>query len=107
MHPRLTQEHTDRTPLVKAPYRGVHLRSNTTTKACSTMRACPSMDHTGMEATVVDSQSSETCQQGEILGSRILQSFLSKATQALLKISDRISMVRVALRFIPQVLRQV
>ena len=73
MHLRLTQEHTDRTLLVKGRYLGVHLPSNTTTKACSTMKVCHSMDHMGMEAMVVDSQSSETCQLGEILGSRTPQ----------------------------------
>lgn len=88
MHLRLTQEHTDRTLLVKARYRGVHLPSNTTTKACSTMK-CHSMDHMGTEAMVGDSQSFETCQLEGILGSRTRQSFLSQGTQALHKTSNQ------------------
>ena len=88
MRLRLTLEHIDRTLPVKARYLEVHLPSNTTTKACSTMKACHSMDHMGTEAMVVDSQSSETYQLGGILGSRTPQSSLSKETQALHKISD-------------------
>ncbi len=107
MHLLLTQEHIDRTLLVKARCLGVHLPSNTTTKACSTMKACHNMGHMGTEAMVVDSQSSEMCQQGEILGLRILQSSLSKATQALHKTFDRTSTVlNVAFWLIPQVLWQ-
>ena len=93
MHLRLTLEHTDRTLLVKVRYQGLHLPSNTTMKACSTMKACRSMDHMGTEAMVVDSQLSETCQLEGILGLRTPQSFLSKETQALHKISDQTSTV--------------
>lgn len=46
------------------------------------------MDHMGTEAMVVDSRLFETCQLGGTLGSRTLQSFLSRETQALHKISD-------------------
>ena len=88
MHLRLIQEHTDRTPRVKAQYLGVHLPSSIITKACSTMKACHSMDHTETEAMVVDSQSSEMCPRGDTLGSRTPQSSLSKETQALHKISE-------------------
>ncbi len=108
MHLRPTQELTDQTLPVKAQYLGVHLPSNTTTKACSTMKACHNMDHMGMEAMVVDSQSSGTCRLGGILGSRTPQSSHSKEMQALHRISDRLSVVvKVAFRFIPQVLRRV
>ena len=89
MHLRPTQELTDRTPLVKVRYLGVHLRSNTTMKACFTRRVCHSMDHMGTEATVADNPLFETCQLGGIRGLRTPQSFLSKGTQALHKISER------------------
>ena len=91
MHLRLTQEHIDQTLLVKAQSLGVHLPSNTTTKACSTMKACHSMDLMVTEAMVVDSQSFETCQLGGILGSRTPPSSLSKEMQVLHRIFDGIS----------------
>lgn len=89
MHPQPTQEPTDPTLLAKVRYLEVHLPSNTTTKACSTMRACPSMDHMGTGAMEVDSQLFETCQPGGILGSRTRPSSPNKEMQALRKISDR------------------
>ena len=108
MHLRLTQEHTDRTLLVKARYLGVHLPSNTTTKERFTMKACHSMDRMEMEAMGADSQSSATCPLGGILELRIRQSSLSKETQGLHKISDRrATVIKVAFWFIPQVLRQI
>ena len=91
MHLRPTQELTDRTLLVKVRYLGVHLRSNTTMKACFTRRVCHSMDHMGTEAMVADNPLFETCQLGGTHGLRTPQSFLSKGTQALHKTSDDIS----------------
>ena len=73
MHLPRTQEHNDLMLLVKVRYLGVHLPSNTTMMACSTMKACHSMDHMGTEVMVVDSQSSETCQLEGTLGSKTLQ----------------------------------
>ena len=92
MHLRPTRELTDRTLLVKVQYLGAHLRSNTTMRACSTKRACHSMDHMGTEAMVVDNPLFETCQLGGTHGLRTPQSFLSKGTQALHKISERYSL---------------
>lgn len=89
MHPQPTQGLIDPTLLAKVRYLEVHLPSNTTTKACSTMRACPSMDHMGTGAMVVDSQLFATSQPGGILGSRTRPSSPSKEMQALHKISDR------------------
>lgn len=108
MHLRRTQEHTDQTLLVKEQYLGVHLPSNTTTKACSTMKVCHSTDRMEMEATGVGSQSSGTCQLGGTLESRIPRSSLNKETQALHKTSDRsANVIKVALWFIPQGFRQI
>ena len=89
MHLRPIQELTDRTLLVKVRYPGVHLRSNTTMKACFTRRVCHSMDHMGTEAMVADNPLFETCQLGGTHGLRTPQSFLSKGTQALHKTSER------------------
>ena len=68
MHLRPTREHTNLMHLGRAPYLEAHLPSNTTTKACSTMKACHSMDRTVTEAMVVDNLLSETFQPEGILG---------------------------------------